>query len=67
MQAIKPEFRKQIEQLKLFIFEKIVPKTIDGVSLSGPEFIRLLKNYVEAVNKGAIPTLSDAWSNVVET
>lgn len=67
LKAIKPEFQKQVEQLKLFIFDNIGVKSLDGVGLSGPEFIRMLKSYVEAINKGGIPTLTDTWTNVVET
>jgi hypothetical protein len=36
---IKPEFKKQLDELKLLICNQIKPKALDGVCLSGPEFV----------------------------
>ena len=49
------------------IFEQTQPKRIDSLSVSGPEFISLVKRYITAVNKGTIPQIQDAWSSVLET
>jgi hypothetical protein len=65
--GLKPEFSRKIEQLKVFIFNRIQPKKIDGVSLSGPEFLTLANTYITSINEGSIPNIPDAWTSVVET
>ena len=34
--------------------------------LKGQDYLILTNSYMEAMNKGAIPVISDAWSSVVE-
>jgi hypothetical protein len=41
-------------------------KVIDGSHLSGGMFMELLDQYVNAINKNAVPTISTAWERVVD-
>lgn len=39
-------------------------KTMNGKTLNGEMYISLVKNYVEAINTGAVPNIENAWSYV---
>jgi len=62
---LRPEYRQQVNELKDFIFEKCVPKKLHGQNLNGPMLLELSQSYVEAINSGAVLTISTAWENVV--
>ena len=63
---IKEEFLEQIEELKIFIFNRIKSIKLNGMPLKGTDYLILTNSYIEAMNRGAIPVISDAWSSVVE-
>ena len=39
---------------------------MQGKVLNGTDLIILAESYTKAINQGAIPTISDAWSDVCE-
>jgi hypothetical protein len=66
LEALNPEFRAKISLIKARITREIKPKKIGaqkGVLLpvDGPRFVALMQNYVEAINKGALPDVESAW------
>ena len=63
---IKDEFLEQIEELKIFIFNRIKPLRMNGVALKGQDYVILANSYLNAINKGSIPTINDAWTEVQE-
>ena len=58
-------FRKGVESLKGRISDGARPKVVHGAALTGPMLLALADAYVAAINDGALPTISTAWSNVV--
>jgi hypothetical protein len=63
---VKEEFLEQIEELKIFIFNRIKPQKMNGVSLKSADYLTVATSYITSINKGSIPTINDAWSEVVE-
>ncbi|KAF4704789.1 hypothetical protein FOZ63_027389, partial [Perkinsus olseni] len=47
---LREEFRDQIELMKRKVFRDCTPKTINGVSVTGVTFARLLDQYVHSIN-----------------
>jgi hypothetical protein len=63
---VKDEFLEQVEELKIFLFNRIKPIKMNGVSLKSIDYLILVTSYVNAINKGQVPTINDAWTEVVE-
>jgi hypothetical protein len=63
---LKPEFVRQIEELKNFILNQIQVKSIGDIMLSGGDYIQVVVKYIEAINEGAIPKIEDSWAAVIE-
>jgi chromosome segregation ATPase len=62
---LREEFKLQITQLRKKVMKRVKPKTImNGQTLSGTMFADLVLNYVEAINKGAVPNIENAWSYI---
>jgi hypothetical protein len=64
---IRPEFLNQLKRLKEKILSKITPKQLKGVNLTPKMYFAMVEKYVEAINNGAVPTISTAWEHLVET
>lgn len=63
--SLREEFKQQIQQLRTKVMKRIKPKTIlNGRKLNGQMFVGLVLNYVEAINKGAVPNIQSAWSYI---
>ena len=50
----------ELDQLRPEFFEQVM--TLNGVQLNGEMFISLTKNYLSAINDGAVPNIENAWS-----
>ena len=61
---LRPEFVRQINSLHKNVFKKVRVKSFNGQSLNGEMFGKLAQAYVEAINKGAVPTIEGAWESV---
>lgn len=48
------------------MFNRIRTIKIEGNVLRGQDYLILAQSYISAFNNGSIPTISDAWSEVVE-
>ncbi|EGR31026.1 hypothetical protein IMG5_118990 [Ichthyophthirius multifiliis] len=58
---LRPEFIEQIKTLKRQIFNNIKPKILNGKALNGQQLVLVCKAYINAINKGNIPTIQNAW------
>jgi len=39
---------------------------MSGVSLKAQDYLILANSYIQAINKGGIPTINDAWTEIIE-
>lgn len=62
--ALRPEFVKMTAQLKKLIYKKVKVKNFNGKALTGKMLAGIALSYVEAINKGAVPTIEGAWQSV---
>ena len=64
---LKPEFVKQIDDLRNFILNQIGVKTVGDIALTGTDYLSVASKFLEAINEGAIPRIEDSWAAVVES
>lgn len=50
--------------LRRKVLHRVKPKKINGKPLNGTMFWNLLTSYVEAINKGAIPSIESSWAYI---
>lgn len=58
---LRPEFRSGLDALTKFIFERTRPKQVGGTVMTGPIFARITQSYLDALNKGVVPTITSSW------
>lgn len=63
---LRKEFLAELKALKEKIFLKTTPKQLNGVNLNSRMFCNMMRCFVEAINKGAIPNISSAWDFILE-
>lgn len=61
MDRLRPEFRSGLDALTKFIFERTRPKQVGGTVMTGPIFARITQSYLDALNKGVVPTITSSW------
>lgn len=61
---LRPEFVDQVQQLRKKIFKKVKPKMLCGRTLNGSMLVEICKAYTEAINKGSLPNIENAWTYV---
>jgi len=64
MEKLRPEFVDQVYALRKKVLNRVKPKKINGKNLNGTMFWNLMKSYVEAINKGAIPSIESSWAYI---
>jgi len=64
---LRKEFVDQVAILRTKIRKKLKPKVVNGKKVNGPMLADLCAAYTEAVNKGKVPSIDDAWSNMCKT
>jgi len=64
MEELRPEFVEQIHGLRRKVLHRIKPKKLNGKCLNGAMLWNLMKSYVEAINKGAIPSIESSWAYI---
>jgi hypothetical protein len=47
--------------LAKFVFERTKPKQVGGTVMTGPILAGLTKSFLDALNRGAVPTISSSW------
>ncbi|KEH30967.1 guanylate-binding family protein [Medicago truncatula] len=63
---LRPEFRRDIQALIKFVFERTRPKQVGATMMTGPVLIGITESYLDALNHGAVPTISSSWQSVEE-
>ncbi|KAA0151672.1 hypothetical protein FNF29_04358 [Cafeteria roenbergensis] len=65
--ALRPEFRAQVDALRRRVFTGARPKTLFGQPVSGAMLVELAAAYTGAMNENRAPTISTAWERVVDS
>ncbi|XP_022715821.1 guanylate-binding protein 7-like isoform X1 [Durio zibethinus] len=66
LDKLRPEFRAGLDALTKFVFERTRPKQVGATILTGPVLIGITSSYLDALNNGAVPTISSSWQSVEE-
>ncbi|KAH7657971.1 P-loop containing nucleoside triphosphate hydrolase protein [Dioscorea alata] len=66
LDELRPEFRSGLDALTKFIFERTRPKQVGATILTGPVLAGITQSFLDAINKGAVPTISSSWQSVEE-
>lgn len=61
LDRLRPEFRSGLDALTKFVFEKTRPKQVGTTVMTGPVLVGITESYLEALNNGAVPTISSSW------
>uniref|UniRef100_A0A2P2JMT7 Interferon-induced guanylate-binding protein 2 n=1 Tax=Rhizophora mucronata TaxID=61149 RepID=A0A2P2JMT7_RHIMU len=61
LNRLRPEFRSGLDALTKFVFERTRPKQVGATVLTGPILVGITESYLEALNNGAVPTISSSW------
>eukprot|EP00002_Diphylleia_rotans_P021089 TRINITY_DN4101_c0_g1_i2.p1 TRINITY_DN4101_c0_g1~~TRINITY_DN4101_c0_g1_i2.p1 ORF type:complete len:711 (+),score=163.25 TRINITY_DN4101_c0_g1_i2:90-2222(+) len=64
-QVLREGFRKGIEELKSKVYSLTQLKSFYGKPLNGNMLFKLSTEYVQLINKGAIPVIASAWESVM--
>jgi len=64
---LRPEFVEQVIQFKKRVLERINPKRLNGELINGAILVELIKNYVSAINEGAVPNIENTWQRICRT
>ncbi|CAI2381191.1 unnamed protein product [Moneuplotes crassus] len=63
---LRPLFVKQLKSVQDKIRKKVEPKMLNGKILNGPMLLELCKSYLNAINKGNVPCIENAWNYVLK-
>ncbi|KAG5131107.1 hypothetical protein JHK84_037504 [Glycine max] len=66
LEKLRPEFRSSLDTLTKFVFERARPKQVGATMMTGPVLIGITESYLDALNHGAVPTISSSWQSVEE-
>lgn len=66
LDKLRPEFRSGLEAFMKFVFERTRPKQVGGTVMTGPIFARITQSFLDAINNGAVPTITSSWQSVEE-
>lgn len=61
LEKLRPEFRSGLDALTKFVFERTRPKQVGATVMTGPVLIGITESYLDALNNGAVPTISSSW------
>ncbi|KAJ9565710.1 hypothetical protein OSB04_001676 [Centaurea solstitialis] len=67
MDKLRPEFKSGLDELTRFVFERTRPKQLGGTVMTGPIFAGITQSFLDALNNGAVPTITSSWQSVEET
>ncbi|KAG7962386.1 hypothetical protein I3843_09G064300 [Carya illinoinensis] len=66
LDKLRPEFRSGLDALTKFVFERTRPKQVGATVMTGPILVGITESYLDALNNGAVPTISSSWQSVEE-
>ncbi|XP_024962129.1 guanylate-binding protein 1-like isoform X1 [Cynara cardunculus var. scolymus] len=67
MDKLRPEFKSGLDELTRFVFERTRPKQLGATVMTGPIFAGITQSFLDALNNGAVPTITSSWQSVEET
>ncbi|CAI9292999.1 unnamed protein product [Lactuca saligna] len=67
MEKLRPEFKAGLDELTRFVFERTRPKQLGSTVMNGPIFAGITQSFLDALNNGAVPTITSSWQSVEET
>lgn len=67
LDKFRPEFLSGLNMLAKVVFERTKPKQVGGTVMTGPILAGITKSFLDALNRGAVPTISSSWQNVEES
>ncbi|KAG8385504.1 hypothetical protein BUALT_Bualt03G0052200 [Buddleja alternifolia] len=66
LNKLRPEFRSGLDALTRFVFERTRPKQVGATVMTGPILARITQSFLDALNNGAVPTITSSWQSVEE-
>ncbi|KAJ9690534.1 hypothetical protein PVL29_012934 [Vitis rotundifolia] len=66
LDKLRPEFKSGLDALTKFVFERTRPKQVGATVMTGPILVGITDAYLNALNNGAVPTISSSWQSVEE-
>ncbi|XP_047981737.1 restin homolog isoform X2 [Salvia hispanica] len=66
LDKLRPEFKSGLDSFTRFVFERTRPKQMGGTVMTGPIFARITQSFLDALNNGAVPTITSSWQSVEE-
>lgn len=61
MEKLRPEFKAGLDELTRFVFERTRPKQLGSTVMNGPIFAGITQSFLDALNNGAVPTITSSW------
>lgn len=61
MDRLRPEFKSGLDELTRFVFERTRPKQVGATVMTGPIFAGITQSFLDALNNGAVPTITSSW------
>ncbi|AQK92152.1 Guanylate-binding protein 2 [Zea mays] len=62
----RPEFRSGLDTFTKFVLDRTRPKQLGASTMTGPILAGLTQSFLDAINSGAVPTISSSWQSVEE-
>ncbi|RLN27533.1 hypothetical protein C2845_PM05G29740 [Panicum miliaceum] len=62
----RPEFRSGLDAFTKFVLDRTRPKQLGASTMTGPILAGLTQSFLDAINSGAVPTISSSWQSVEE-
>ncbi|KAL5989496.1 hypothetical protein ACLOJK_010388 [Asimina triloba] len=66
LEKLRPEFRSGLDALTKFVFDRTRPKQLGATVMTGPILAGITQSFLDAINNGAVPTISSSWQSVEE-
>ncbi|CAH2062630.1 unnamed protein product [Thlaspi arvense] len=63
LDKLRSEFRSGLDALTKFVFERTRPKQVGATVMTGPILARITQSFLDAINNGAVPTITSSWQN----
>lgn len=61
LNRLRPEFRSGLDAMTKYVFERTRPKQVGATVMTGPILAGITQSFLEAINKGAVPTIASSW------
>jgi hypothetical protein len=61
LSTFRPEFTSGLDAFTKFVFDRTRPKQLGASTMTGPILAGLTQSFLDAINTGAVPTISSSW------